>query len=104
MFGPIATSVVATQIATIHDEQSKARDRTVRRHLGARSSWRVCEVPGSSGPTYQGEGYYWTTKGGTRLRCSPAVYKWPCIYIASTRRIEVGRDWPGFAWRHTYGM
>lgn len=73
--------------------------RTLRRGLRiaaglhARDTRPVHIIEGSQAPRIVGESYYHTTLGGTRLRCSPATYGWPCLYVPSTRRVEVGAAW-----------
>jgi hypothetical protein len=44
-------------------------------------------------PAIAGESYYWTTPSGKTIVRYPNAYGYRTLYHASTRRIEVGRDW-----------
>lgn len=69
-------------------------DRYARELAGARPHVPVEIVPGRKRPKLLGSGYYWTTPGG-KLINHPNAYKWPKVYNASTRRVEVGAlTWP----------
>jgi hypothetical protein len=52
----------------------------------------VVVVDGDQAPTMAGDGYYWTTPGGTLIR-HPNAYQWAKVYHASTRIVEVGAGW-----------
>lgn len=49
-------------------------------------------VAGDTAPRAAGRSYYWTTPGGKAIQY-PNAYRWPKVYHASSRRIEVGVDW-----------
>lgn len=66
--------------------------QAARLMAGARQNMPVQVVPGDTAPRQAGESYYWTTPGGTLIR-HPNAYRWPTVYHASTRRVEVGADW-----------
>ena len=75
-----------------------------RRVACAESHVPVCTVPGNAEPVLTGEGWYFTTPGGTYIR-HPNAYRWPKVYHASTRRVEVGEDWmPQFRADETHGV
>lgn len=68
-------------------------ERAARRIAGVRDSFPQIEpVPGDTAPRALGSSYYFSTLGGTPIR-HPSAYRWPKVYHASTRRIEVGRAW-----------
>lgn len=57
---------------------------------------RVILVPGSEEPHIEGMGSHYVTRGGRRIWHPTAYAKTGfgnMIYVASTRRIEVGADW-----------
>lgn len=67
--------------------------RIVRRLAGCK--WSACPVrivDGNVAPRICGEGFYWTTPSGKTIIRHPSAYKWPKRYHASTRRVEVGRE------------
>ncbi len=66
--------------------------RLVRRLARSATSTPVEVVAGADEPAEAGEGYYWTTPGGKRIRY-PNAYKWPKVYVPSSIRVEVGREW-----------
>lgn len=47
---------------------------------------------GDSPPRWEGEEWYFTTPGGTRIE-HPNAYKWPKVYHPSTLAIHVGARW-----------
>ena len=60
-----------------------------------RSAVPVVVVPGDAAPRVRGEGFFWTTLAGDRIR-RPSAYKargFRTIYVPSTRRVEVGAAW-----------
>lgn len=55
--------------------------------------YRIEVVPGNEPPKLAGRGFYWTTPSGKTVVHHPNAYRWPKLYHASTRRIEVGERW-----------
>lgn len=58
-------------------------------------NWPIVLIPGESSPRLVGQDWHYENKSGDVIRF-PSAYRraWgKPIYIASTRRIEVGKDW-----------
>jgi hypothetical protein len=74
-----------------------AMRRLVRAAVGAHCSMPVELVPGDAAPQIVGESHHYVTPGGKPVRW-PSAYRraWgKPIYVASTRRVVVGVEWPG---------
>jgi len=78
--------------------------QVARRVVGAESHVPVVTGPGDALPVLKGDTWHFTTPGGKYIRY-PNAYKWPKVYHASTRRVEVGEDWmPQFRADETHGV
>lgn len=76
---------------TMTQELSLKERRAVRKLAGAKwASIPIVVVPGRKRPSEEGESWYYTTPSGKTLIRYPGSYKWPKMYHASTRRVEVG--------------
>jgi len=78
--------------------KNKAKNRQAIRSAASAtgSTCPIKIVEGANAPSYEGEGFYHTTRGGERVRHPGAYAKkgWSnLIYVASTLRIEVGTKW-----------
>ena len=92
-------STLTTQLQA--DTLDLARRNLIRDLAGAPHHVPVVVVDGSAAPACRGESYYWQTHCSARGTCTrehkrvyhPSAYGWRCDYVASTLRVEVGRDW-----------
>jgi hypothetical protein len=71
---------------------------TIRKAVGvSQTNIKIKIIPDcNDAPSIKGEGWYFTTRGGTRIMHPSAYSKrgWRnMVYQASTRRIEVGVEW-----------
>lgn len=86
---------VLTRIKNWYRLRMKARKR-IRQELGSTGNQPIVVVDGDSPPEEAGEGWYYMTAGGTRIRHPSAYSKvgWSNMrYNHSTKRIVVGINW-----------
>lgn len=80
----------------LNDKSLMVARRAARQAVNAPGNCRIQVVDGAAAPTLAGEGWHWSTKGGKRID-HPSAYSrkgWGnMVYVASTRRVVVGREW-----------
>lgn len=89
---PIVTIREDALARTLRQSSRISKAHLCRLWVGARYAAPIQVVPGAAAPTWQGEPYHWTTRGGKPIR-HPNAYRWPKVYHRSTCRIVVGREW-----------
>lgn len=80
----------------IADKSLIVARRAARQAVSAPANSRIEVIEGAAAPTLAGQGWHWRTKGGKRID-HPSAYSrkgWSSmVYVASTRRVVVGREW-----------
>lgn len=80
----------------LNDKSLIIARRAARQAANAPANCRIEVVDGAAAPTLAGQGWHWQTKGGRRINYPSAYSKKGysnMVYVASTRRVVVGREW-----------